>query len=59
MLCINNVYCGAIFVCRYDHQARLTAQEAMAHPYFAPIRAAESSASLGGGHHSQQHHYAK
>ena len=24
---------------RYDHQERLTAQEAMAHPYFAPIRA--------------------
>eukprot|EP01033_Poteriospumella_lacustris_P003476 gene3474-2567_t len=23
---------------RYDHQERLTAQEAMAHPYFAPIR---------------------
>lgn len=25
---------------RYDHQERLTAQEAMAHPYFAPIREA-------------------
>lgn len=25
-------------------QERLTAQEAMAHPYFAPIRAAESQA---------------
>ena len=24
--------------CRYDHQDRLTAREAMAHPYFAPIR---------------------
>ena len=24
---------------RYDHQERLTAREAMAHPYFAPIRA--------------------
>lgn len=23
---------------RYDHQDRLTAQEAMAHPYFAPVR---------------------
>lgn len=23
---------------RYDHQERLTAQEAMAHPYFLPIR---------------------
>jgi hypothetical protein len=28
---------------RYDHQERLTAQEAMAHPYFAPIRAAEAA----------------
>jgi casein kinase II subunit alpha len=26
---------------RYDHQERLTAQEAMAHPYFDPVRAAE------------------
>ncbi|KAJ4322568.1 Casein kinase II subunit alpha' [Neodidymelliopsis sp. IMI 364377] len=25
---------------RYDHQDRLTAQEAMAHPYFAPVRQA-------------------
>jgi casein kinase II subunit alpha len=23
---------------KYDHQERLTAQEAMAHPYFAPVR---------------------
>ena len=30
---------------RYDHQERLTAQEAMAHPYFAPIRQAEVSAA--------------
>ena len=29
---------------RYDHQERLTAQEAMAHPYFAPVRAAEAAA---------------
>lgn len=29
---------------RYDHQERLTAQEAMAHPYFAPIRNAASNA---------------
>ncbi|KAG8497445.1 hypothetical protein CXB51_008765 [Gossypium anomalum] len=28
---------------RYDHQERLTAKEAMAHPYFYPIRNAESS----------------
>lgn len=30
---------------RYDHQERLTAIEAQAHPYFAVIRAAESSAA--------------
>ncbi|KAG2329466.1 hypothetical protein Bca52824_000646 [Brassica carinata] len=28
---------------RYDHQDRLTAKEAMAHPYFAQVKAAESS----------------
>ncbi|XP_020242839.1 casein kinase II subunit alpha-like [Asparagus officinalis] len=28
---------------RYDHQERLTAKEAMAHPYFNPMRVAESS----------------
>ncbi|KAL5706838.1 non-specific serine/threonine protein kinase [Ranunculus cassubicifolius] len=28
---------------RYDHQERPTAKEAMAHPYFYPIRSAESS----------------
>ncbi|KAE8718519.1 putative casein kinase II subunit alpha [Hibiscus syriacus] len=28
---------------RYDHQDRLTAKEAMAHPYFSQVRAAESS----------------
>lgn len=33
--------------CRYDHQERLTAQEAMAHPYFAPIRAAEAATAAG------------
>ncbi|KAL8794319.1 MAG: hypothetical protein Q9195_003145 [Heterodermia aff. obscurata] len=27
---------------RYDHQERLTAMEAMAHPYFTPVRAAEA-----------------
>ncbi len=27
---------------RYDHQERLTAIEAMEHPYFAPIRASSS-----------------
>ena len=33
------------FMRRYDHQERLTAQEAMAHPYFAPVRAAEAEES--------------
>ncbi|KAL0350538.1 UNVERIFIED_CONTAM: Casein kinase II subunit alpha-2 [Sesamum radiatum] len=28
---------------RYDHQDRLTAREAMAHPYFSQVRAAENS----------------
>ncbi|XP_057414999.1 casein kinase II subunit alpha-like [Lotus japonicus] len=28
---------------RYDHQERPTAKEAMAHPYFNPVRSAESS----------------
>ncbi|CAM6091232.1 unnamed protein product [Calypogeia fissa] len=28
---------------RYDHQERLTAREAMAHPYFFPVRAVESN----------------
>jgi casein kinase II subunit alpha len=32
---------------RYDHQERPTAKEAMAHPYFYPIRNAESSRSRG------------
>ncbi|KAM3065426.1 Casein kinase II subunit alpha' [Clarireedia jacksonii] len=31
---------------RYDHQDRLTAKEAMAHPFFAPIRADEQSARI-------------
>ena len=30
---------------RYDHQERLTAKEAMAHPYLAPVRAKEQQAS--------------
>jgi len=41
---------------RYDHQERLTAQEAMAHPYFNPIRsmvahhhAPQSQAAAAGG----------
>ena len=32
---------------RYDHQDRLTAQEAMAHPFFAPVRAAEAVGEQG------------
>ncbi|XP_076949921.1 casein kinase II subunit alpha-like [Bidens hawaiensis] len=32
---------------RYDHQERPTAKEAMAHPYFYPIRNAESSRTRG------------
>lgn len=31
---------------RYDHQERITAAEAMAHPYFAPVRAAEASSRV-------------
>jgi len=34
---------------RYDHQERLTAKEAMEHPYFAPVRAAEAAAAAAGG----------
>mmetsp|Transcript_24224 Transcript_24224/g.40447 ORF Transcript_24224/g.40447 Transcript_24224/m.40447 type:complete len:163 (+) Transcript_24224:3-491(+) len=30
---------------RYDHMERLTCQEAMMHPYFAPIREAESTST--------------
>jgi casein kinase II subunit alpha len=32
---------------RYDHQERPTAQEAMAHPYFGPVR--ENEAKVGRG----------
>ena len=28
------------FILRYDHQERLSAKEAMAHAYFAPVREA-------------------
>ena len=35
MICLNNM-------CRYDHQDRLTAKEAQAHPYFASVREAEA-----------------
>jgi casein kinase II subunit alpha len=28
---------------RYDHQERLTAREAMAHPFLAPVRAREGT----------------
>ena len=30
---------------RYDHQERLSPIEAMLHPYFAPVRAAEGNTS--------------
>ena len=33
---------------RYDHQERLTAREAQAHPYLAPVRAKEGGGSGGG-----------
>lgn len=29
---------------RYDHMQRITSDEAMAHPYFAPVREAEAAA---------------
>lgn len=32
---------------RYDHQERLTAQEAMAHPYFQPVRDAATGDKEG------------
>jgi casein kinase II subunit alpha len=35
---------------RYDHQERLTAQEAMNHAYFAPVKAAAATeAATKGG----------
>jgi len=34
---------------RYDHAERLTAAEAMEHPYFAPVRAAEAAKAAAGG----------
>ncbi|TVY24622.1 Casein kinase II subunit alpha [Lachnellula hyalina] len=33
---------------RYDHQERLTAKEAMAHPYFSPVRANEQGRVVAG-----------
>lgn len=33
---------------RYDHAERLTAQEAMNHPYFRPVREASASKKAGG-----------
>ncbi|XP_047092591.1 casein kinase II subunit alpha-like [Lolium rigidum] len=32
---------------RYDHEERLTAKEAMAHPYFNPVRSSESTQEYG------------
>jgi len=34
---------------RYDHQERLTAQEAMDHPYFKPVREREAPEVIGLG----------
>jgi len=34
---------------RYDHQERLSPVEAMQHPYFAPVRAAETTKGADGG----------
>ncbi|GLE05262.1 hypothetical protein PINS_up014262 [Pythium insidiosum] len=38
---------------RYDHQERLTAKEAMAHPYFQPVRDAAEQKLRGGAHHEE------
>ena len=32
---------------RYDHQERLTAQEAMAHPFFLPVRSSDGPVGKG------------
>jgi hypothetical protein len=37
---LNRLVCDS-----YDHQERLTAEEAMAHPYFAPVRMAAEAAA--------------
>jgi len=34
---------------RYDHQERLSPKEAMAHPYFAPVRGASEDVAAEGG----------
>ena len=39
---------------QYDHQKRPTCKEAMAHPYFLPVRQAEEKAKEGGGRQGQQ-----
>merc|ERR1719152_1002514 len=33
---------------RYDHQERISPREAMAHPYFAPVRTAEDAKLAAG-----------
>jgi casein kinase II subunit alpha len=38
---------------RYDHQERLTAKEAMAHPYFAPVRNHEQGLNANASHTTQ------
>ena len=37
-MCWHQLLLASSIVGRYDHQERLTAREALAHPYFAPIR---------------------
>jgi len=39
---------------RYDHQERLTAKEAMVHPYFAPVREAAAAAASASSNQQQQ-----
>jgi hypothetical protein len=46
---LTHVSCPIFFFFRYDHQERLSAKEASAHPYFAPVReaAARNAATPG------------
>lgn len=48
-LCSDEALSFVAALLKYDHQERLTAEEAMAHPYFAPVRqaaAAQESAKV-------------
>ncbi len=52
-LSISLIWISSTVLCRYDHQERLSAKEAMAHAYFAPVREAAvrgSSAPVGPGY---------